>query len=355
MLALEVDTAALLPKDDASHGFDNVTVAGLSPTLLDRYLSAAQKIARLAVGRTAGDEAVFIRLPADLTQEGHMPGLPLGTRGGAVIRHTYPVSGEYEVGVRLARDRNEEIEGLHEDHEMVVLLDRREAARFTISPPRGHRNFELVDQHLKVSLPVAAGPHELAVAFLKKGSSLHETKRQPYAARFNMHRHPRSAPAVYQVAIQGSRKAEPAKDTPTRRRIFGSALVGAEGTEDRAREILSRLMRQAYRRPITGEDVERAIAFYREGAKGGGFESGIETALAAILARRGLSGPGNAPGFDRASLLNPNGFTGIDGIFRFRPDGTAERGLAILEIRRKGATVIQNAPNTFQQQAVATQ
>lgn len=79
------------------------------------------------------------------------------------------------------------------------------------------------------------------------------------------------------------------------------------------------------------------------------------TALAAILARRGLGGPANAPGFDRASLLNPNGFTGIDGIFRFRPDGTAERGLAILEIRRNGATVIQNAPNTFQQQAVATQ
>ena len=79
------------------------------------------------------------------------------------------------------------------------------------------------------------------------------------------------------------------------------------------------------------------------------------TALAAVLARRGLSGPGNAPGFDRASLLNANGFTGIDGIFRFRPDGTAERGLAILEIRRGGAAVIENAPNTFQPQAVATQ
>lgn len=79
------------------------------------------------------------------------------------------------------------------------------------------------------------------------------------------------------------------------------------------------------------------------------------TALAAILARRGLGGPANTPGFDRASLLNPNGFTGIDGIFRFRPDGTAERGLAILEIRRGGATVIQNAPNTFQQKTVATQ
>jgi ABC-type branched-subunit amino acid transport system substrate-binding protein len=77
------------------------------------------------------------------------------------------------------------------------------------------------------------------------------------------------------------------------------------------------------------------------------------TALAAILARRGLSSAGNAPGFDRASLLNPNGFAGIDGIFRFRPDGTAERGLAILEIRRTGAAVIQEAPNTFQ--AIATQ
>ena len=101
LLALEIDAAALLPKDEASHGFDNVTVGNLSPTLLDRYITAAQKISRLAVGaprRSGGDT---IRIRPDITQEEHVEGLPLGTRGGALIPYTFPQDGEYEIQIRL--------------------------------------------------------------------------------------------------------------------------------------------------------------------------------------------------------------------------------------------------------------
>ena len=108
-----MDVAALLPSDESSYGFDNVTVGDLSPTLLDRYLSAAEKISRRALGRPqrspGGDT---IRIPPELTQEEHIEGLPLGTRGGTLVRYSFPLDGEYEIQVRLARDRDEHVEGL---------------------------------------------------------------------------------------------------------------------------------------------------------------------------------------------------------------------------------------------------
>src|SRR5687767_11568611 len=112
LLAVDVDVSALLPADDSSYGFDNVTVGDLSPTLLDRYISAAEKISRLAIGRPSrspGGET--IRMPPDLTQESHLPGLPIGTRGGTVLEYTFPQDGEYEFQIRLTRDRDEHVEG----------------------------------------------------------------------------------------------------------------------------------------------------------------------------------------------------------------------------------------------------
>jgi Protein of unknown function (DUF1587)/Planctomycete cytochrome C len=136
LLALEIDAAALLPPDESSRGFDNITVGDLSPTLLDRYISAAQKISRLAVGRPGRlPDSDTIRFRPDLTQEEHVEGLPLGTRGGAVIPYTFPLAGEYEITLRLTRDRNEEVEGLYEPHTMELLLDRARVAEFAVQPP----------------------------------------------------------------------------------------------------------------------------------------------------------------------------------------------------------------------------
>jgi hypothetical protein len=282
LLALDIDAAGLLPKDDASHGFDNVTVGTLSPTLLDRYISAAQKISRLAVGSVARVGGDTYRSPADRSQEAHVEGLPLGTRGGMLIAQTFAQDAEYEVQIRLTRDRNEEVEGLKEAHQLELLLDGEPVKSFTVSPPRD-KNHDKVDQHLHARIPVKAGPHQVGVTFVKTGASLLETKRQPYEARFNMHRHPRQTPAVYQVSINGPYDPKGSGDTPSRQRIFVAKPAGKADEERCAKKIFSTLARRAYRRPVNDADLEKPLEFYREARKQNGFDAGIEAGLSAIL------------------------------------------------------------------------
>lgn len=303
LLDLNIDAAALLPKDESSHGFDNVTVGTLSPTLLDRYITAAQKISRLAIGaphKKPGGETY--RIPADVTQEEHVEGLPPGTRGGTLIPHIFPQDAEYEFQIRLARDRNEEIEGLYGTYELELLIDNEPIKRFTVGRPKIPGDFESVDAGLKVRVPVTAGLHQVGVTFLKHTSALLERKRQPYAAAFNMHRHPRLSPAIYQVSINGPYNAKGPGDTPSRRRIF-IAKPGNEAEEEAcAEKIVSNLLRRAFRRPVTKSDLEQPMAFYREAREEDGFEAGIESALSSILVspeflfRIEEDPPGVAPG-----------------------------------------------------------
>ena len=284
LLDLEIDAATLLPKDDASHGFDNLTGGDLSPTLLNRYISAAEKISRLAVGspisRPNGDT---YRLKPDLTQEEPVANLPLGTRGGTLIRHTFPRDGEYEIQIRLTRDRNEMVEGLHETHELEVLLDRNTAARFQVSPPKGNRDYETVDAHLKARVPVKAGLHEVGVTFIKNSSSLVETQRDPYQARYNMHRHPRLSPAIYQVSVTGPYASREAGETASRRKLFVCYPKNPGEETACAERIVSAFVRRAYRRPVVAADWAKPLKFYHEAKEAGGFEAGIGSALSAIL------------------------------------------------------------------------
>src|SRR5690348_4744455 len=231
LLALDIDVSSLLPSDDSSHGFDNVTVGNLSPTLLERYLAAAQKISRLAMGAPLRPEGFTVTLPPDLTQEQHLQGLPLGTRGGLAIEHEFPRDGEYEIQVRLTRDRNEHVEGLNGTHEVELMLDDERVGLFMVKPPRGSEDHHAVDQGLHVRIAVKAGPHTVAAAFPKKLSALPETERQPYQAHFNMDRHPRIQPAVYSLTINGPFDATGPGDTPSRRRIL-VCKPGGPGEED---------------------------------------------------------------------------------------------------------------------------
>jgi hypothetical protein len=292
LLALDVDVASLLPADESSYGFDNVTVGDLSPTSLDRYISAAEKISRVAVGRPSrspgGDT---IRIQPDLTQEEHLEGLPVGTRGGALVSYTFPLDGEYEIQIRLSRDRNEHVEGLTEAHEMELLLDRQRVQSFTVTPPQREAGFsedyqpshDNIDQHLKVRVPVSAGPHALGVTFLKNPSALLETGRQPYQAHFNFYRHPRIQPAVYSISIIGPYAAKGPGETPSRRRIFVSLPANPGEDERAARQILTTLTRRAYRRPVSDADIEGPLALFRKVSAADGFEAGIEMALSAVL------------------------------------------------------------------------
>ncbi|HEY6227179.1 MAG TPA: DUF1592 domain-containing protein, partial [Verrucomicrobiae bacterium] len=284
LVGVEIDATTFLPKDDAGHGFDNVTVGNLSPALLDRYISAAEKISQLAVGtpreHVGGDT---FRIKPDVTQEEHVEGLPIGTRGGGIFPYTFSESGEYEIQIRLMRDRNEEVEGLKEKHQLELLLDRGHLQSFTVEPLKGPKAQEMADAHLKTRVQVPAGEHDLGVTFVKLPSSLLETKRQPYEAHFNVHRHPRITPAIYQVSITGPYKAAGPGDTESRRKIFIAKPTNAAEEDACAEKILSNLMRRAYRRPVTKDDLEKPMAFFREARAQHGFDAGIELGLSAIL------------------------------------------------------------------------
>ncbi len=294
LLALDIDVTALLPRDDVSFGFDNVNTGGLSPTLMERYLAAAQKVSRLAVGShlpAPGSRVVIV--PADRTQEDHVSGLPFGTRGGTVVPHTFPADGEYEIQVRLQRNRNENVEGLTEPHEVEVTLDGERLQLFTMEPSENkvlqadatYYADEGIDNHLNVRLAVTAGPHVVGAAFIKKNSALIETTRQPYHAHYNMDRHPRQQPAVRSVSVIGPFDPSGSGDTPSRDRIFTCRpAAGSAAGEECAVSIIASLARRAYRRPVTVDDLDQLVSFYRTGQTAGGFEMGVETALRALLA-----------------------------------------------------------------------
>ena len=292
LLALEFDAASVLPSDSSSYGFDNVTVGNLSPTLLESYVSAAEKISRLAVGGPSlSPGGATVRLRPDITQEKHVEGLPIGTRGGALVPHTFPLDGEYEITIRLARDRNENIEGLTEAHQLDLLLDGERLRLFTVEPPsvkedepaKYQPSHDNLDSHLKIKVPVTAGPHTVGVTFAEKPSLLLETARQPYEAHFNYYRHPRITPAVYEISIVGPYNAAGVGDTPSRRRLFTCKPARKQDEDACAKRILSTLTRRAYRRPVTDEDLQKPLELYHAAKSSDGFEAGIEMGLAAVL------------------------------------------------------------------------
>ncbi len=289
LLALDVDVSTLLPADESSHGFDNITVTTLSPTLLNRYVNAAEKISRLALGRperSPGGETFRVR--GDVTQDRtHVDGLPVGTRGGIRIDWNFPRTGTYQVQVRLMRDRNDELEGLRGRHQLDVLLDRKQMHRFTIERPAQGQDDHEVDAALIAKFPASAGRHQVGVTFVDNGSPLLETDRQPLNVHFNFYRHPRLGPAVHEVTITGPMGESVPGDSGSRRRILTKVPVrpdDAEEAEDCARQVLTPLLRRAYRRPVTDDDLQAPMTLFRDAyAEHYEFEAGIERALAGIL------------------------------------------------------------------------
>ncbi len=287
LLGLQIDATSLLPKDESSHGFDNVTVSELSPAFIGRAVTAAQQIGRTALGNTGvGPTGVTIRVPANRTQETHVEGLPLGTRGGTLFQHHFLQDGTYEFQVRLTRDRDEKIEGLNRPAELDILLDKQQVHRFQIDKPKSPQDHTLVDAHLTTRLTVSAGPHAVGVTFPQTSESLLEYRKQPFEAAYNHHRHPRIHPAVYEVTIVGPLDASTAliPETSVTRKLFGDLPLNpkADQRDQVAREVLTRLARLAYRRPLDSEDI-RSFTRYYESARHNGFAAGMELAIASIL------------------------------------------------------------------------
>ena len=300
LLALEIDGRALLPADDLSYGFDNIAdVLSLSPALLERYMLAAGKIAETAVGDPAirSATAAYTTSPV-LMQHARMSELhPFGARGGFATRHYFPVDGEYEFRITLERTHGDAIKGLQRRNVLEVRLDRARVARFEIGADGQREAWNAVfnltpyernaDADLRFRMPVRAGMREVALSFLRRGA-LPEGVLEPVSAAETYHyAGDRDAPmAVWIVEIEGPFHAHaPAADaaTPSRERIFICRPDRPAAEPACAEEILSALARRAFRRPLTGEDVAALLAFYDAGYARGGFESGIEFALRAIL------------------------------------------------------------------------
>ena len=306
LLALDVDVAELLPADDGSYGFDNIAgVLGVSPTLLDRYLSAAKKVSRLAVGSPdLPPTALTFRRSADDAQDARLAGLPFGTRGGMAIPYNFPVDAEYRIRVRLSRDTADNLAPFTDRHELDVSLDGEHLQTFTVGEPAPEgapRNSpeylewrtrqRRVDENWVLRVPVPAGPRTLRVAFRQKTAAYPETLRQPYLRPYTNTTggDTRYQPYLESVVVTGPYEASgapPAVETPSRARIFTCRpeTGDAAGARECASDILSTLARRAYRRPVTGRDLDVLLAFYDDGLRDGGFEGGIELALRRLLA-----------------------------------------------------------------------
>ena len=309
LLALEVDGAALLPADNADLGFDNMAdILSVSPALLDRYIFAARKISRLAVGDTGIEPTTeTYALPSMRFQDRRMSeDLPFGSRGGIAIRHNFPLDGEYDVRIRLRRQLYDYVRGLQNRQQLEVRLDGERVAAFAIGgapgtpPPRtfagavlGDRAWEEyalhADEDLEVRIAARAGPRVLGVSFVQ-GRSERDGVLQPRATgkvlavaeRWSSTSEAPEA-AVDQVSIAGPFDATGPGETPSRERVFVCRSASASEEAACAREILSTLARRAWRRPVTGRDLDTLLGFYEAGHGAGGFETGIQRSLESIL------------------------------------------------------------------------
>jgi hypothetical protein len=296
-----VDVASLLPADDSSYGFDNIAgVLKTSPMLMERYLTVAQRISRIAVGTPPPAPGVeTFQVPDDLAQDIRLEGLPFGTRGGTRVRYTFPADADYVIKVRLSRlglsgGATEDVPRFAESHDLELSLDGVRLQVFTLAGEKlapGQRvdayqqGRQDVDATWQVRTAVKAGPRDVTVAFIRKSAAVpDETARLPFLRPYaGAGGDTRYQPYLSSVTITGPIDGETAADTPSRRKLFACHPSNAGDQLPCARTILTSLARRAYRRPVVEADLQPLLAFFEEGRKTGGFEAGIEMALRRIL------------------------------------------------------------------------
>ncbi len=308
LLALDVDARSLLPADEPDQqGFDNVAgVLSVSPRLLENYLSAASMVSRLAIGdRTLGTVENQFKIPTALVQDDRISDdLPFGSRGGISIPYHFPLDGEYRIKVLLKRQLYLYLIGMGEPNLIDIRLDGTLLKRFTIGGEgkgrtapesfagntQGDPGWEVymhtADDGLTVSIPVSAGEHNVGVSFVRRHwepEGILQPPQRGFARTTNELYY--GQPAVDIVTIAGPYSAKPPADAPSRNAIFTCHPAAAEAADERcARTILSRLARRAYRRPLTEQDLETLLTFYRAGQAEEGFEAGIQRAVRRMLA-----------------------------------------------------------------------
>ncbi|HEY3519091.1 MAG TPA: DUF1587 domain-containing protein, partial [Gammaproteobacteria bacterium] len=234
LLGVEADLSSLLPSDGGDFGFDNIAeVLTTSPLLLERYLTVALRVADMAVGNPeAALTATEYRIPFELTQDKHLDGLPLGTRGGTRVRHTFPADGEYVFSGRLVRGVEEGlfgVEGHDRPHEFLILVDGNTAFEAEVGGAELHelsvaQGINIAQDAVNLAMtsppiPITAGPHEIAFTWRERSPSEQNAWEPGLRASLEAH-NPSGMPRLEYGVVQGPYNVTGVSDTPTRERIF---------------------------------------------------------------------------------------------------------------------------------------
>ena len=299
LLSLDIDGRDYLPADDSGYGFDNIAdVLTLSPSLLERYMIAAAKISQLAIGDPDILPTVkSYEMRPTLIQAGRMSEeQPFGTRGGATVSHYFPLDGEYHIKLRLARTHANQIIGLFEPHDIEVRLDRELIANYTVGGDGiinpwaavmyASEYEQTADDHLELRIPnIKAGTHTITLAFPEKRGIPEGILEPALSTASYEFAGDRDMPmALGSIEVYGPYNGIRPEETPSRDQLFSCLPNGVE-SRDRAcaSEIVSKLARKAFRRPVGDDDLTSLLSMYESGRAEGGFDRGIQRALRAVL------------------------------------------------------------------------
>ncbi len=275
LLDLQIDATALLPADDESSGFDNIAdVLRMSPVLMERYLSASWNISRLAVGnKNIAPETTVYRAEPDLSQDHHLEGMPLGTVGGLLAKHNFPLDGEYEIKVRMWRNTFDLQRGIEEPHTIEIAVDGKRVKSATAGGKEDFTQMAMnpgefgikLDEALTVRVPLTAGVHDVTTYVLPRSHAKKDSMVKPFVRTTIDGLDLIGEPSVDRLSIEGPFQPTGVSETPSRRKIFTCRPATQAEEVSCAREILGKLARQAYRRPLVDEDLETLLTFYQKG------------------------------------------------------------------------------------------
>lgn len=292
LLDLDIDAAALLPKDTKADGFDNVaTVLKVSPSFLDAYIVAASEVSTRALGNpSAGPSSTSYRTAPGTPQDQHIDGMPLGTRGGLVAEHNFPADGVYTFNInQTGGGGGGYVAGLDSRHKLIMTLDGKKIFEQEVG---GEEDLKSVDQKqapaakairdrfVNIKQPVTAGPHKIGITFVARSYAQGDDLLESLGGAGGLPR----IPLATNLEIVGPEKATGMSDTPSRKKVFVCYPQNAAEEAPCAKQIVGNFARNAFRRPITDADLAAPMKFYEKGRETKGFEGGVQQAVMAILA-----------------------------------------------------------------------
>ena len=292
LLDLDIDAASLLPKDTKADGFDNVaTVLKVSPSFLDAYIVAASEVSTRAIGSpNASPSSTTYRASSSTPQDQHIDGMPLGTRGGLIAEHNFPADGLYTFNInQTGGGGGGYVAGLDSRHKLIMTLDGKKIFEQEVG---GEEDLKSVDQKqapaakairdrfVNINQPVSAGPHKIGITFVARSYAQGDDLLESLGGAGGLPR----VPLATNLEIVGPAKSTGLSDTPSRKKVFVCYPKNAAEEAPCAKQIVGNFARNAFRRPITDDDLVAPMKFYEKGSQAKGFEGGVQQAVMAILA-----------------------------------------------------------------------